>query len=145
MFYVLKDREVVRVDDMMEWAMALEATRVVRQSTIELDSQRVLVSTVFLGLDHRFMGGGPPLVFETMVFGGSLEGHQVRHSSYDDALIGHAAARGLVEKATGNPDLKWKDQHGMDGKKVRASAQRPDSELVNGSASPDPRKDVRSP
>lgn len=28
------------------------------------------VSTVFLGLDHSWTPGGPPLVFETMVFGG---------------------------------------------------------------------------
>lgn len=26
------------------------------------------VSTVFLGLDHRFSGKGPPILFETMVF-----------------------------------------------------------------------------
>jgi hypothetical protein len=32
---------------------------------------RLSVSTVFLGLDHRFTGDGPPLIFETMVFGGT--------------------------------------------------------------------------
>jgi hypothetical protein len=26
------------------------------------------VSTVWLGLDHNFGGGGPPLIFETMIF-----------------------------------------------------------------------------
>lgn len=30
------------------------------------------VSTVFLGLDHRFGRSGPPLVFESLIFGGPL-------------------------------------------------------------------------
>jgi len=46
------------------------------------------VSTVFLGLDHRF-GAGPPLVFETMVFGGELDGDCDRYSTYDEAELGH--------------------------------------------------------
>jgi hypothetical protein len=33
----------------------------------ELDDDRY-VSTVFLGLDHRLFGDGPPLIFETMIF-----------------------------------------------------------------------------
>jgi hypothetical protein len=67
------------------------------------------VSTVFLGLDHHFLWGGPPLVFETMAF--INEGRtiklgdsempvaepldQARYSSWDDAEIGHQA---LVRK-----------------------------------------------
>jgi hypothetical protein len=64
------------------------------------------VSTVFLGLDQRFLwGGGPPLVFESMAF--VHEGRmtdfgrgpepvpetldQVRYSSWDDAEAGHKA------------------------------------------------------
>jgi hypothetical protein len=31
------------------------------------------VSTVFLGLDHNFSDEGPPVVWETMVFGGELD------------------------------------------------------------------------
>ena len=30
------------------------------------------ISTVFLGLNHQYIPGGRPLVFETMVFGGGL-------------------------------------------------------------------------
>jgi hypothetical protein len=47
------------------------------------------VSTVFLSLNHSFTDG-PPLVFETMVFGGPLDGEQDRYSTRADALAGHA-------------------------------------------------------
>jgi hypothetical protein len=51
----------------------------------------VSVSTVFLGLDHRFGNNGPPLVFETMVFCGALDGEQVRYSTWAEAEAGHEA------------------------------------------------------
>jgi hypothetical protein len=47
------------------------------------------VSTVFLGLDHRF-GDGPPIVFETMVFGGPFDQDCDRYESWDEAVAGHA-------------------------------------------------------
>jgi hypothetical protein len=48
------------------------------------------VSTVFLGLDHRHFGGGPPLVFETILFiDGRPTGEMERYSSWDDAETGH--------------------------------------------------------
>jgi hypothetical protein len=77
------------------------------------------VSTVFLGLDHRHWGGGPPLLFETMAF--QHEGRtmdffgdvrpvpetldQVRYSSWDDAEIGHKA---LVRKYLVNSKKRGK-------------------------------------
>ncbi len=45
------------------------------------------VSTVYIGMDHSF-GDGPPLIFETMVFGGDDE-IQVRYSTKEEALAGH--------------------------------------------------------
>lgn len=48
------------------------------------------VSTVFLGSDHRW-GEGPPLIFETMVFGGTLDQEQERYSTWSEAEKGHAA------------------------------------------------------
>jgi hypothetical protein len=51
----------------------------------------VVISTVFLGLDHRFMGRGPPLLFETMYFVADESIDCVRYSSWDDAVAGHDA------------------------------------------------------
>jgi hypothetical protein len=34
---------------------------------------RSLISTVFLGIDHNYHQSGPPILWETMVFGGPLD------------------------------------------------------------------------
>lgn len=49
------------------------------------------VSTVWLGLDHRFVGDGPPLIFESMVFGPfSLSDWDMeRYSTEAQARAGH--------------------------------------------------------
>lgn len=51
----------------------------------------VEISTVWLGLDHRMYGNGPPLIFETMlfVFGGAVDHVQERYSTEAEALAGH--------------------------------------------------------
>ena len=53
------------------------------------------ISTVFLGLDYAF-GGGPPLLWETMIFGGRHDDYQVRYSTLADAKLGHAEAVALA-------------------------------------------------
>ena len=50
----------------------------------------VWVSTVWLGMNHRFEEG-PPLIFETMVFGGEHDEEQWRWSTPAEARAGHAA------------------------------------------------------
>ena len=54
------------------------------------------VSTVFLGLDHNFMGG-EPVLFETMIFGGKHGGYQKRCSTWEMAEKMHQDAVALVE------------------------------------------------
>lgn len=46
------------------------------------------VSTVFLGVDHSF-GGPVPVLFETLVFGGPLDGECARYTTLKDAREGH--------------------------------------------------------
>ena len=52
----------------------------------------VEVSTVWLGLNHAFMPGGPPLIFETLIFGGRHDGELQRYSTESEALAGHLHA-----------------------------------------------------
>jgi hypothetical protein len=59
----------------------------------------VCVSTVFLALDHRFGGGGDPVLWETMIFQGPHDGYQERYTSRAAAEAGHAAAVKLVRAA----------------------------------------------
>ncbi len=63
------------------------------------------VSTVFLGLDHSFQRDAMsdplhyrPVLWETMVFGGKLDGEMARYRSREEALQGHAA---MVQRAMG--------------------------------------------
>lgn len=52
----------------------------------------IVVSTVFLALDHSW-DGGPPVLYETMIFGGPLDqSYQRRYHTRADAIIGHDAA-----------------------------------------------------
>lgn len=61
------------------------------------DVDGVTVSTVFLGLDHNFGWEGPPILWETMIFGGEHDQYQERYSSADEAEIGHERALALVK------------------------------------------------
>ena len=69
--YILDGKTPVLCDDVLKWATFFEkaSNRIVCKTEIG----NAIVSTVFLGLDHSW-GGGPPLLFETMVFGGSFDG-----------------------------------------------------------------------
>ena len=87
--YILKDRIPVPCHDLLTWAKWFEsADRKVARDELSND---VKVSTVFLGLDHSF-GNGPPLLFETMIFGGTHDDYQERYTTWEDALAGHQAA-----------------------------------------------------
>ena len=89
--YILKGQEAIPCPDMLNWDQWFEkADRIVAKDTVG-DSD---VSTIFLGLDHSF-GEGPPLLFETMVFGGMLSDAMDRYSTWDDAVDGHNA---MVER-----------------------------------------------
>lgn len=57
----------------------------------------ILVSTVFLGLDHAW-DSDIPVLWETMIFGGEHDQYQERYTSYKDALEGHEFALTLITK-----------------------------------------------
>lgn len=73
--------------EMMAWALSLEGPGDARKIGADTIGD-VTVSTVWLGLDHRF-GEGPPLIFETMVFGGPDSDWQDRYTTKEQALAGH--------------------------------------------------------
>lgn len=58
-----------------------------RTAVPEADAE---VSTVWISLDHSF-GEGPPLIFETLIFGGGLDGDMERYSTLEAAHAGHEA------------------------------------------------------
>lgn len=62
--------------------------------------RQIRVSTVFLGLDSSLgLHDGPPLLYETMIFGGPLDGHTRRYATRDAAIIGHQEVCAELRKA----------------------------------------------
>lgn len=54
------------------------------------DGEKRRVSTVWLGIDHSFGDGGPPIIFETMVFGyEGWDDFQLRYATEDEAKTTH--------------------------------------------------------
>lgn len=103
LYYKLEGHTPVQCADAYEWAHAFElAARTVAVDMVGA----VKVSTVFLGMDHAF-GGGKPLLFETMVFGGPLDQAQDRCSTWEEAEAQHAV---WVERVkTGRDDGVYPD------------------------------------
>lgn len=66
-------------------------------------SPEVYVSTVFLSINHNF-GGGLPLLFETMIFGGPLDRCQWRYNVRAQAERGHRRAVELAQLAETDPE-----------------------------------------
>lgn len=90
--YILDGKTPVPAD-LMTWAKWFETSdRHVAQDVIG----DVRISTVFLGIDHRFGDEGPPLIFETMIFGGPNDQYQTRSATWDEAEAQHAEALALV-------------------------------------------------
>jgi hypothetical protein len=50
-----------------------------------------------------FLSGARPLLFETMVFGGPLDGEQTRYSTWDEAKSGHDAMVTRLESKEPRP------------------------------------------
>lgn len=91
MFYILENKKVVAADlETFERFMLDFSNKVVAKTSLG----EVEVSTVFLGIDHGFLGHGK-LFFETMVFGGPEDGEMERYTTYEQAELGH---KRMVEK-----------------------------------------------
>ena len=95
-FYCLDDNHQVHPCDAIQ---VLRKNRIINQDQVGSS----FVSTVFLFIDHNF-GDGPPLLFETMVFGGKMDGYQIRCSTWEQAVIQHRRTLDEVKKK----QSKWR-------------------------------------
>lgn len=87
-------------DHFGEWDKRIIAvTEVVDPDT----GEDVRISTVFLVIDHNWMGS-PPILFETMVFGGRLNEAQERYCTVDEAEAGHKEMVNKVLTGAEDPD-----------------------------------------
>lgn len=89
--YILKYRKPIPCPDLFVWGKWMErGNRRVRHTIIG----DIRISTVFLGLDHNFLGEGKPILFETMIF---PDGDQWRCGTWRQALTQHRVAVGIIK------------------------------------------------
>jgi len=101
--YTLVDREPVKLETLKAWVEEVaRRDRIAAETGVDpwrVDASvigEVEISTVFLGLDHNFLRRGPPILFETMIFGGWLDHSRNRCATWDEAKAMHAEAVRLV-------------------------------------------------
>lgn len=83
----------VPAKDVLQWAAWFEIKdRTIDYTMIKEATRRreaIYVSTVFLGINHNFADDGPPVLFETMIFGGPYNEQGERYITRGKALKGH--------------------------------------------------------
>lgn len=92
--YILVDKQPISVTDVIVWAMFMEGNRTVEKTSIG----DILVSTVFLGLDHNYSPDPTAILFETMIFGGDFDDYQRRYATWEQAEHGHKDAVEMVRQ-----------------------------------------------
>ncbi len=92
--YILVKHKPVGVYNVVEWGKWFETNnRTVKRTNIG----DIEISTVFIGIDHSFGFVKKPLLFETKIFGGDLDGYQDRYATWIGAEYGHDRAVKLVK------------------------------------------------
>jgi hypothetical protein len=108
-YFILVDRKPVATH-LMAWAEWLQKSQVER-IVAQTGMGDITVSTVFIGLNHN-MAENPPLIFETMIFGGELDGYTKRTSTWEQAETAHHEA--CLKTADGCEALKKLTQLGIE-------------------------------
>lgn len=87
LYFVLDENGIVRPATIEKFLNQYRnpENRIIEKTELDED---VEVSTVFLGLNHAFCDG-PPIVFETMIFGGQFHEMMWRYSTLEQAQQGH--------------------------------------------------------
>lgn len=100
-FYIEDENgDIKSTDDVLEWTRWFSlADRHVEMT----EAGGGKVSTVFIGLDYGTFGDGQPLLYETMVFGGVMDGYVRRYTSRRAAREGHEeVVRDVLSRPVGS-------------------------------------------
>lgn len=101
--YILNQKgEPVVEPDLMKWSEWLQNEMAIPDRIVRVQYiGEGRVSTVFLGLNTAMFSKGPPVVWETMVFGGPLNGEMTRCAgSREQAMAMHEEMIKRVQLAT---------------------------------------------
>jgi len=87
-YYILDDdHNLIATDDVVAWGQWFGANE--NRFVAKTQVGDATLSTVCIGIDHNFYHRGPPLLFETMVFGGEHDEECWRCSTWDEAVAQH--------------------------------------------------------
>lgn len=95
LYYTLDENKNPVAVDMWTYAAAHKSVTHVGDDTVEVDGEKVRVSTVFLGLNHAW-NDEEPVLFETMIFGGEHDQFQERYHTWTEAENGHKKALAML-------------------------------------------------
>jgi hypothetical protein len=87
-YYILDGHKAIPVDNKTWSKWYATADRKVARKQVG----DVLVSTVFLAINHAFIPHEPPILFETMIFGGDHDQYQERCATWEAAEKMHEEA-----------------------------------------------------
>jgi hypothetical protein len=94
--WVLEGHQPKRVDNLYVWARwRAELGNGNRVAEDHIGDVRV--STMFRGINHALFDDGPPLLFETIIFGGPHHMYQRRCATWTEAELCHSEAVRLVQ------------------------------------------------
>jgi hypothetical protein len=107
-YFVLDEcGEPRRERDLDAWTRWFErADRSIARTAV---TREVMVLTTFRGVGEVSEPGGEPLLFETRVFGGLLDGEEIRRCTRAEAIAAHATLAQLCRIANA-PDLGVNEQ-----------------------------------
>jgi hypothetical protein len=111
MMYILNKYKVpVKCSECFDWAHFMGDINNRRTGYTRIGEYAI--STVFIGIDHRLGIGpddAPPILFESMVFGGgAMEFYTRRYCTWEEAEIGHADIVKNISMSINSPDGKLK-------------------------------------
>lgn len=110
-FYILKDKVPVPCDDPTKWEKWFR--NINNRLVGHTDVGALRVSTVCLGTDMRFMTKGPPILFETMIFGLLEDDYQERCCTWEEAEAMHQRGVEYAQKLVNKADALIKEsKHG---------------------------------
>lgn len=90
-WYILNPDHSIKEVDIDEGIKQFKDIKARRVAVTDLVKGKTWVSTVFLGLNHRFFDKGPPILFETLVFSDieDVNNRMERYCTWDEAVKGH--------------------------------------------------------
>jgi len=112
-YYILENKKAIPCSSIYKWAAWLE-THLTDRIVAQTEFNDVLVSTVFLGIDHNFYKKEKPILFETLVFNDSWNDYMQilpRYTTWEEAEKGHQE---MVEKIKKNKKPPAQNKQGVD-------------------------------